>query len=70
MKPCVAFLCVPMCVRLQLITPIVMRCRAFMPVGVGLQLVIADPNATAFVDKGRLGQIITNGLRCGHFTSS
>lgn len=53
---------------LQLITPIVTRCRAFMPVGVGLQVCIADPKGIAHVDKGRIAQIITNGLRFKHIS--
>lgn len=60
-----------------MITPILMRCRAFLPVGVGLKVVFAEPKAVVFVDKGRLGQIITNGLRwaiillvCGHYDTA
>lgn len=64
MQHCTSFLSSYDFSLLQAIMPILMRCRAFLPVGVGLKVVIEDPRALAFVDKGRLGQIITNGLRC------
>jgi hypothetical protein len=41
-----------------------MRCRAFLPPGIPLELVLPDPTVIAFLDKTRLSQIITNGLRC------
>lgn len=43
--------------------PVLLRCRAFLPIGVGLKVIIKDPKLLANVDKGRLGQIITNGMR-------
>lgn len=48
---------------LQAVMPVLMRCRAFLPVGVGLKVIIKDSKLLANVDKGRLGQIITNGMR-------
>jgi signal transduction histidine kinase len=45
--------------------PVLMRCRAFLPNGVPLRVVLCDPEATICVDQTRLSQVITNGMRYG-----
>lgn len=58
MTPC-AWLCVP-----QVIHAVLMQGRAFLSPGIPLTLVMPNKDAVAMVDKVRLTQIITNGLRC------
>ena len=48
---------------LQCIVPVLMRCRAFLPPGVELNLVCKDQDAVVAIDRVRLSQIITNGMR-------
>ena len=55
--------CVCVCL-VQIITPVLMRSRAFMRPGVKLSLFSNDLDAIIEVDRVRLGQIITNGMRC------
>ena len=40
-----------------------MRCRAFLPPGVELNFVCKDQDAVVAIDRVRLSQIITNGMR-------
>jgi hypothetical protein len=51
-------------VMLQTLLPVLMRCRAFLPHGVNFSFVNCDGDTTVCLDKVRLSQIITNGLRC------
>ena len=48
---------------LQLVKPILMRCRAFLKPEIPFKVILPDPETVVCLDKGRLGQILTNGLR-------
>ena len=49
----------------QVLKPVLMRCRAFLPMGVDLSLAASSAclSSVVHIDAVRLGQIIMNGLR-------
>lgn len=46
----------------QIVPPVLLRGRSHLPCGVTVKYLNCDTAGIAFVDKARLGQIITNGL--------
>jgi signal transduction histidine kinase len=47
----------------EVVMPVLLRCRAFLPNGVPLRVIMCDPEATVCIDQNRLSQVITNGMR-------
>lgn len=64
-------LCVGLCVCVcapQTLVPALLQCRAFLAKDIPLRFFITHPDAVVLVDRVRLIQMITNGLRYGRLT--